>query len=338
MKLRELKEDHIIEALKRFLPPDAYNEDAALLRLPTRFDLTRVVMNVDAATSQDDWLPGQSLRELGYKTLMASASDLAAKGAHFVAAQASITMAMDFDLTDLIELVAGIHDACQFLGGSYLGGDFSTTMDGFVMSITTIGCLDTRARYLSRRGMLDGDIIWVSGEFGWTGYGFSRLLNQTELNVQVKKKVLQKLYRPVARTLLGTKLAMMEGITSCMDCSDGLARTLWILARENQAHLLINKIPIPPELQKVVPENELHAHALHGGEEFELVFTANAKLRDDLLKLSRETRIKLTPIGVVKKVGILKEGHVESKLPIDIEERGWDAVQHFTSNEDRDSG
>ncbi len=332
MKLKELSEDQIIEALKEFLPPDAYNEDAALVPLSKEPLPERIIMNVDAATNRDDWLPGQTLQDLGFKTLMASASDLAAKGAQFVAAQSSINISVDHTIEDLIKLVTGMYEACQLLEGAYLGGDLGTVTQGFVMSVTTIGYLENQARYLSRRGMRDGDVIWVSGEFGWTGYGFSKLLSHAELDSRIKPKVLKKLYRPEARITLGTKLAKQDGITSCIDCSDGLARTLWILARENEARLVIDEIPEPTELRSLVSDRELLKYALHGGEEFELVFTARPEREERIIEIARELGIKLTPIGVVRNVGEIKGGIVDSKLPIPIKEKGWDAIQRFDSS------
>ncbi len=331
MRLKDYTEEQLIEKLKDFLPEEAYNEDAALIQVENTKNTTRMVINVDAATFDDDLLPGQSFWQLGYKTLMASASDLAAKGARFLASQASINISTQNEMKVLTDIVSGIKQASNELGGTYLGGDIGALSEGFVISVATIGMLNQGAKYLPRKGMKEGDLIWVSGEFGWTGYGFSCLLKGRKINSQVRSQVLHKLYQPRARMELGDELARIDGINACIDSSDGLARSLWILAQVNQAHIIIEDVPTPSELQTLLDEQELLKQALQGGEEFELIFCTRPNLEDEIRTLARKLNLSLTPIGHVKSVGKERDGKVESHLPIPITRKGWDSLHQFDS-------
>jgi thiamine-monophosphate kinase len=105
----------------------------------------------------------------------------------------------------------------------------------------------------------------------------------------------------VPRQEFGAALARF--FSSSIDSSDGLAVSLYELARNSQVDIEIDAIPSVSGLAEFAKANGLEPKDLifHGGEEYEIVATIpRPKFRQAELAAKR-AKVKLYPIGSVKK-------------------------------------
>ncbi|MBO3803653.1 MAG: thiamine-phosphate kinase, partial [Candidatus Brockarchaeota archaeon] len=97
---------------------------------------------------------------------------------------------------------------------------------------------------LRRSGAKPGNVLAVTGKFGLTSVGYKILLEGLEAPTGVKKAALRAVYAPSARMREGLAAAKARGVTACMDCSDGLARSLHQLSEMSGVGFRVCEVPI----------------------------------------------------------------------------------------------
>ncbi|MHC1579358.1 MAG: thiamine-phosphate kinase, partial [Candidatus Alkanophagales archaeon] len=120
----------------------------------------------------------------------------------------------------------------------------------------------------------------------------------------------------------GVALAETGVVTSMMDVSDGLAKSLHELSMSSGVGFEIHpeRIPVPKELREALGERALELALYHGGD-YELLFTVRRDGLDALKRVERETGTRISVIGEVKRLdeGIyMRDGRREK-----IELRGY---------------
>ncbi|MGA9592123.1 MAG: thiamine-phosphate kinase [Candidatus Acidiferrales bacterium] len=214
---------------------------------------------------------------VGYKALVRATSDLAAMGAtprYFL-----LTLALPRRLTGrwLDGLLGGMRRATRELKLEIAGGD-TTQNDQVALSLTVIGEIGA-GRALTRSGARPGDLIYVSGPLGRAQLG----LELIRLGLGGRKKLrvlLQPHLYPRIPIELGRWLAAGRAASAAMDISDGLSTDLARLCAASGvgARVWAERIPrvvIPTELYKRMPrpQSDALAMALHGGDDYGLLFT-----------------------------------------------------------------
>src|SRR5277367_6019331 len=214
---------------------------------------------------------------VGYKALARASSDLAATGAtprYFL-----LTLALPTAHTSawLDAFLKGMARASRELGITVIGGDTTKSRTVFI-SITVLGEIAPH-RALTRSGARPGDIIYVSGKLGSAQLGLELVLRGQARNRKLRALVQPHLY-PKVRIELGSWLAQHRIATSAMDLSDGLSTDLARLCTASQvgARIYASKVPtatIPPQAARKLNKLKLDPQqlALHGGEDYELLFT-----------------------------------------------------------------
>jgi thiamine-monophosphate kinase len=208
-----------------------------------------------------------------------------------------------------------------------VGGDLSAA-DKIMISVTVAG---QARRVVTRRGARPGDTLFVSGPLGDAAGGLRLLKKAGRPGLLLKRRIergldfrlRQAFFDPHPQVKLGLKLAERRLASAMIDVSDGLSTDVHNLCRESRvgAEIWAENIPLSPELKKVFPSPlEL---ALHGGEDFQLLFAAPRRSWPGLRRLSRS--FPLTPIGRVvrgREIILVGPGRRKCLLPA----RGW---QHF---------
>jgi thiamine-monophosphate kinase len=219
---------------------------------------------------------------VGYKALARAVSDLAAMGASprfFL-----LTLALPSSRTGawLDLFLQAMGHAARELGIHVIGGDSTRSRTVFV-SITVLGEI-APGRALTRSGARPGDIIYVSGKLGRAQLGLELVLRGQALNHQLRALVQPHLY-PKIHIELGAWLARRGIASSAMDLSDGLSTDLGRLCIASQvgAKIYASKIPrvvIPAAAARKLGKRKLNPLelALHGGEDYELLFTVPARM------------------------------------------------------------
>jgi len=211
--------------------------------------------------------------DVGWKAITAVASDMAAKGASPYLFMCSLSLPGDTEEDDAINLENGMNDAASEYGGHLIGGDTGEAQDG-VVAISGIG-LHPNNIYTPRTARVkieNGDVVAVTGNFGYTSLGLNYMLGKIHLDDPMLSKALEAFRRPKARVKSGLALSNL-GAKSSMDSSDGLALTLSELARLNGLDVEIEEMPIDDDLENFFEANHIDpiSYVFYGGEEYELI-------------------------------------------------------------------
>jgi len=262
---------------------------------------------------------------VGYKVLARATSDLAAMGAtprFFL-----LTLALPHSRTGpwLDAFLKGMARASRELGITIIGGDTTHSRTIFI-SITVLGEIDP-GRALTRSGARPGDIIYVSGKLGRAQLGLELVLRGHARNRQLRALVQPHLY-PKIRIALGTWLAQHRVATSAMDLSDGLSTDLARLCAASQVGAKIYATKVPTAALPAAAARKLGnlksdplQRALHGGEDYELLFTVSPR---QAKKLNRAPgAATLTAIGEItsnRQILLVAPDGITTPL----QSQGWD--------------
>lgn len=232
---------------------------------------------------------------LGHKALAVSLSDVAAMGATPKWAMLSVGVPEKIWNNGF---VAGFYDGwfelAEKFGVALVGGDVSRTPDKIVIDSIVAGEAK-KDKAVLRSGARPGDSIFVTGSLGGAAGGLKLLENGDRLKrfakaPTSKEKLLLRQLRPNPQTEIGKIIGAKSLATAMIDLSDGLSSDLAHLCAESRvgARLFADKLPVDDNLKKfLMPKsaklnsaNSLSAEldfALNGGEDFELLFTADKK-------------------------------------------------------------
>ncbi len=324
MKLAGLEETGLIRVLRRSFPRRGrglelgIGDDAAVVRLGGgRLLLTKDLL-VEDVDFRRAWQPP---RLLGRKSLNVNLSDIAAMGGRPVYALLGLALPKDLKRRWIEGFLRGFRSAASEHGVLLIGGDLSGA-SRIMISVTVVGRAD---RVVTRRGAAAGDFLFVSGTLGDAAGGLRILRrNRRALPIPPKRSLLvQSFLDPQPRLELGREL-VRRGLASAMiDLSDGLSVDLGHICRESRvgAEVWEDSLPLSAGLKKQFP-SPLKL-ALHGGEDFELLFSVRPARLKELVRLGR--RFPLYPVGRVvrgRTVSLIRRGGRRIPLPA----RGW---KHF---------
>jgi thiamine-monophosphate kinase len=222
---------------------------------------------------------------LGHKSLAVSLSDIAAMGARPLWSIMSIGVPEDVWQTDFVErLYDGVLDLANRYGVQLIGGDTSRTTENIVIDSIVAGEA-TAGMSVLRSGASVGDQIFVTGSLGAAAAGL-RLIergahlaeqNLADEDSQKLDHILLRQLRPEPRVGWGIVLGEERLATSMIDLSDGLSSDLNRVCSASGVGALIDSslLPIDERVIELCGRRALDPLqlALHGGEDFELLFT-----------------------------------------------------------------
>jgi thiamine-monophosphate kinase len=246
-------------------------DDAAVLRVGKGRLVVSVDDQVEHVHFDRRWL---TTEDVGYRSLQAAASDLAAMGAVPLAAVASLHVPRGFPTTELRLLARGQAQAAKKLACPLVGGNVAQASQ---LSVTTT-VLGRVTKPLLRSGARVGDELWIVGELGLSRAGL--LLHQQRLKVPVRLQRVAKLARaawarPEAQIAAGKRL--VGRARAVIDVSDGLAGDVQHLAAASRVKAVVEAARlaqlISPELADLADllGEPGVALALTGGEDYALL-------------------------------------------------------------------
>jgi thiamine-monophosphate kinase len=272
---------------------------------------------------------------LGHKALAVSLSDIAAMGARPLWALISIGVPEDVWQTEFVDrFYGGLLELANHYGVQLIGGDTSRTNEHLVIDSVVAGeCAAGTA--VMRAGAKRGDQIFVTGSLGAAAAGL-RLIergahlaeqNLADEDSQKLDHVLIRQLRPEPRVGWGIVLGEERLATAMIDLSDGLSSDLNRLCEAGGVGALIDSslLPIDSRVVELCGRRALDPLqlALHGGEDFELLFTVKPA---DAARLPRRVDgVELKRIGEITDA---TEGVKISEGPRiwDLKPGGW---KHF---------
>jgi thiamine-monophosphate kinase len=258
---------------------------------------------------------------LGHKALAVNLSDLAAMGARPQSFLLSLGLP-SVDETWLAAFAQGMFELAQKHHCVLVGGD-TTYAPQIVINIVAHGVVPAGGGVL-RSGAVAGQDLWVSGLLGDAAAGLAVLQGKLQLAPSAQRWCLDRLHRPTPRVALGLALAGIA--TSMLDLSDGLAGDLpHILRASDIAAVLETKdLPLSPALQ-ALPFEQALTFALSGGDDYELLFTADVRHRAEIGWLAKSLELPITRIGQIQP-GTARAIWLQDGVPLAHEFTGFD---HF---------
>jgi thiamine-monophosphate kinase len=326
MKVSELGEFGLIDLLTEMVG-GAKNErlligigdDAAAWKGDTSIQLA----SVDSFIEGVHFPPGIApWKELGWKALAANLSDIAAMGGLPRYALVSLAMPEDTEVDDVKNLYSGMLELAKEHGVTIIGGDISRAPT-IAITIAILGS-SQKKQVLSRSTARPGEFIAVTGELGAAAAGLEMLQQNLKFGPQASARFKQAFLHPTPRIAEGQLLAE-QGVKTAIDISDGLIADLGQIGKASQvgARIEAERLPVEPMVKANFGKRALEL-ALSGGEDYELLFTAEAKVID---KVKQAASCPITVIGEIvagKGVTVVdRQGN-----SIDVGKAGW---EHFSS-------
>ncbi|MGH9820941.1 MAG: thiamine-phosphate kinase, partial [Pyrinomonadaceae bacterium] len=264
-------------------------DDCAVL---PKDDQTDMVVTADMLVEDIDFRLDWTTPEfLGHKALAVSLSDIAAMGAKPKWAMLSIAVPANLWKGSFIgRFYDGWHNLAASFSVELIGGDISRSPDKLVIDSVVFGEVGGH-QAVFRSTARPGQTIFVSGPLGGAAGGL-RLLEDGELFgddlAEADKNLILRQLQPAPRVELATILRSQDMVTSMIDISDGFSSDLAHLCEASGLGATIANIPVDQNLLSHFSPAEALQMALHGGEDFELLFTAE-----------RDSEIRKLPVKAV---------------------------------------
>jgi thiamine-monophosphate kinase len=239
------------------------------------------IVSIDTSIKDVHFLSSMKASDIAYRSVAIALSDLAACGATPAWYTLALTLE-DLDEEWIKDFSEGLRMISEEFKFPLIGGD--TTKGSLSISVQVTGYCDP-GKALTRKGSIEGDLVFVSGCIGEAARGLRALQN----NEDNTKEVLSYL-RPRARIDLGQRL--IGTASSAIDVSDGLIKDLGHICSESNLGCEILIDDIPTSLSKPLTSGEINQ-----GDDYEICFSANEKHLSKIEGIAKELKIPITAIG-----------------------------------------
>jgi len=232
---------------------------------------------------------------VGYRSLAANLSDLAAMGALPTYYLVSVVVPKNYKRERLMNVYDGMMALANDFHIDLIGGD-TVSGETFVLTITVIGKVneqEVRYRHTAR----EGDIVFVTGTLGDSRAGLYLLKN--DLSVNNDDYFIKRHQMPYPQVVFSQLIRKIARVT-LNDVSDGIAREALEIAEASDKTIILNddKIPIHDDLSQFTKKQQ-NEWKYNGGEDFELIGTIHKNDWFKLKEAAKKANIKLTQIGHV---------------------------------------
>ena len=274
------------EALHRWLeksPPGAplvgsAGHDAAVLRVPSGrpvlcFDQTIEGVHVDGV------LPAKAV---GHKAVGRVFSDLAATAARPYAVGLALRAPASYAAPRLRAIIRAVRARAREFGAELVGGDSAAAPGPLSLAVTAFGTASYRGKPPGRDRARPGQVLLLTGPVGGS--------------------LLGRHWKFEPRIERGGWLHA-GGATALMDVSDGLAIDAWRLARASGVRVHLRDVPVHRDARRLAARTGRTPldHALHDGEDYELLATASAAHARSLTRRAAAKGWTLHAVGEIER-------------------------------------
>ena len=253
----------------------------------------KLVLKVDMLVEHTDVPAGMTYRQAARKAVAMCVSDFASKGARPDSFVVSLGLKKGVSQGQVDALASGLRDAENEWGVFLVGGDTSDAKE-LVINCAMIGFAK---RLVPRNGARPGDAVVVTGPFGYPPAGLRILNGSATGEVEFEDKARASVLDPTPSLEVGMALAPF--LSSAMDSSDGLARSLHTLAAESEVGFEVTVLPAAAGVRNFAEANGLSTQELvfEGGEEYVIIGTIPKSRIAKARTAVRRTGSELLEIG-----------------------------------------
>ncbi|MGH9499916.1 MAG: thiamine-phosphate kinase [Terriglobales bacterium] len=304
------------QATRRFPVRLGIGDDCAALRVPAGHEiLVTTDFSLEGVHFRREW---HAPEVIGHRCLARGLSDIAAMGGLPIAAFLSLAVARELPQSWISRFLSGLLRLADGFHVTLAGGDIAQSPDGILADIVVVGSAP-RGKAIPRSGARPGDRIYVTGAVGGSAATLRLLFSGRKL----RPANFPQHFQPQPRLAVGEFLRQKRLASAMIDLSDGLSTDLGHICEESGVGAEIHSAAIP--LARIgQPRRRVDLQsALHGGEDYELLFTAASGKHVP----PRIAGVSITQIGRVirgKRCVLLNEHGVRSEL----RPQGW---EHFKS-------
>jgi thiamine-monophosphate kinase len=289
-------------------------DDCAILQVPVGQQmLVTTDFSLERVHFRREWHPPEVV---GHRFLTRGLSDIAAMGGLPIAAFLSLALPENLPQSWVDRFLKGFLKLADESHVTLAGGDTAQSPRGVLADIAVVGSVP-KGKAILRSGARPGDRIYVTGTLG----GAAATLKLLSSGRKLRPADFPQHFRPVPRLAVGRFLREKNLAAAMIDISDGLSTDLAHICEESSVGAKVAAAAIPrARIGKPAREVAL-AFALHGGDDYELLFTA----RPTRPIPPRIANVRITQIGEVtreKRLVLVKEGRPHEEL----RPRGW---EHF---------
>ena len=288
--MTNLDETAIVRIFQNSLNKRFVAEDVEFFQLGK----TKIAVNTDTLVQSTDIPSKMNIGDAARKSIVACVSDFAAKGIKPEYGIISVNLPKMSE-TKVKDIAKGFQRASEEFGIRIIGGDTN-----FGKEIVFNVCIFGKVKKIPRRsGAKKGDVIIVTGPFGYTSAGLDMLLNKKR-NSKMPPKALMAVLKPKSRIKFGVNTSRY--FTSSMDSSDGLSTTLNEMSKQSKKKFVIENIPCTKEIEQFAKKYGMNLNDLvfNGGEEYEIVFTVSQKNLPQVRKSAEAFKVPIIESGYVE--------------------------------------
>lgn len=292
-------------------------DDCAVLRVPRGHEaLVTTDFSLEGVHFRREWHPPESI---GHRCLTRGLSDIAAMGGEPLAAFLSLALPHGLPQKWVDQFLKGFFRLARKFNVPLAGGDTAESRDGVLADIVVLGSVPAGKAVLRSRAR-PGDQIYVTGVLG----GSAAVLDLLFKGKKLKPLNFPAHFFPEPRIHVGKILHEKRIANAMIDISDGLLTDLNHICEESRvgAVLLESTIPRASISRRKVDLD----FALHGGEDYELLFTARPKARIP----AQIAGVRITRIGEITRGRGIKLVDTDGAIST-LQPRGWQHFQGFSA-------
>ncbi len=286
--IRRLRNHAVGRPVPRHRGGIGIGDDCAVVPIPRGHQaLVTTDFSLENVHFRRAWHPPASV---GHRCLTRGLSDIAAMGGDPLAVFLSLALPQNLPQKWVDRFLDGLLELADEFNVSLAGGDTAASPGGVMADITVLGSVP-KGKAVLRSGAAPGDRIYVTGELGASAAALDLLFG----GKKVRPRDFTRHFYPTPRVAVG-RFLREKGLASAMiDISDGLSTDLGHICEESRVGAVVDVESIPVTGVSGASRQDALKFALHGGEDYELLFTAPPG--KDVP--SRIAGVAVRPIGLV---------------------------------------
>jgi thiamine-monophosphate kinase len=289
-------------------------DDCAVLSVPPGHELLVTTdFTIEKVHFRRDWHRPELV---GRHCLTRGLSDIAAMGGEPRAAFLSLAVPSDVPQKWVDRFLKGLLELAEEFKVPLAGGDTAQSTGGIQADIVVVGSVP-KGKAVLRSGARPGEQIYVTGELGGSAAALARLADSKPVGAEYFRH-----FRPLARVAVGHRLRQRRMASAMIDLSDGLSTDLEHICQESHVGAEIEAEAIPRARVGLGKKRVTLELALHGGDDYELLFTSSAAVPAEV------AGVPVTRIGrITQSAGMRLIGADGKAQPL--KAGGW---EHFKRN------
>jgi thiamine-monophosphate kinase len=187
----------------------------------------------------------------------------------------------------------------------FLAGGDTSHSNRLSITLSVVGY--SKKNPVLRSGAKVNDDIYITNTIGDAFLGLKLLKGKIKLSKKNSDYFVRRFYLPILPIKFSKKIHLFAN--SAIDISDGFFQDLQhILSRSNLSSIIFkNKIPISSYLNSyLIRTKKNKLNFISNGDDYQILFTANKKMRNLIKKISKSTSTKVSIVGIVKNKSISK--------------------------------